>query len=163
MRVLTVACVVIRFNKLSANTGLKSQDFGCSICRERACHTGIFLCVCVFVLRSDSYSNTHIWAKCNSSKWNVLTTRRPRIALVDNRRTHTHTSLFACTAHQSSINTDYSDIDLFFATFITPPSFWGCLDLHMRGFTGSQNAHSAAGSGTPTSSRWSGRIHVNMF
>lgn len=75
-------------------------------------YTGTFVCV----FRSDSYSNTHIRAKCNSSQWNVLTTKRPRIALVDNRHTHT-SSLFFCTAHQSSINTDYSDIDLFFARF----------------------------------------------
>ncbi len=106
---------------------IKSNNSGCSICRKSVFYTGVFVCVCVCVCAQiwQLLKHTHIRAKCNSSQWNVLTTKRPRIALVDNR-TDTHTSsLFVCTAHQSSINTDYSDIDLFFASFIPQPSFEG--------------------------------------
>lgn len=66
-----------------------------------------------------------------SSQRNVLTTKRPRIALVDNtRETHAaHPSppppaSRVCPAHRSSMNTDCSAIDLFFSplplALITP-------------------------------------------
>lgn len=41
--------------------------------------------------------------------------------------------------------------------------FWRSLDVHMRSFTSSQNAHSKAGSGARASSRWSTLIQVTVF
>lgn len=95
------------------------------------CFVQVYCCVCVFVfaLRSDSYSNTHIWAKCNSSQWNVLTTKRPGIALVDNRHTHLlPVRLYSPSEFDKHGLLRHWSI---FCRFHHSGFFWGCLDLHM--------------------------------
>lgn len=77
-------CVSSDLTQTVGKHWIKSNDFGGLICKESVCGY-----ICMF--GSDSYLNTHIRAECNSSQWNVLTTKMPRIALVDNK-TDTHTS-----------------------------------------------------------------------
>lgn len=54
-------CVVISLTQtVNTNTGLNGRTLVCSI--GKVCFVQVYCCVCVFVfaLRSDSYSNTHI-------------------------------------------------------------------------------------------------------